>query len=524
MGSGHDRCSVDAFIAGAAARMADAPALAVGDTGLSYAALDALVTQVAAALQADGLPAGARVAVYLPKTIACIASLFGAARAGGVFVPINPVLKAPQVRYILEHSGAHVLITSALRWQALAEAGLRADGFDRVVCADAPGADRPATVTAWEDWLAHAPASAALPQVGHDDLAALMYTSGSTGQPKGVMLSHANLRYGALSVAHYLRLCAADRLLAVLPLSFDYGLNQVISAALVGAQVVLLDDLFPRQVISALQRHAITGLAGVPPLWSQLAQLAWPDEVRTSLRYITNSGGHMPQPILERLCEALPKTQVYLMYGLTEAFRSTYLPPAMVAAKPASIGQAIPFADVHVLRPDGTLTADDEPGELVHSGPLVAQGYWRDSEKTARRFRPAPAVARWPGTPAVWSGDTLVRDADGDLRFVGRDDEMIKTSGYRVSPSEVEAAALATGLVAEAVAFGVQDERLGQVVGLVATGSGAKDSDGLRAALQAHIPAYMIPVHILWQDALPRNPNGKLDRTGIIGAARAVVA
>ena len=513
-------CSVDAFLASAAARAPDAMAWIAGTQQLRFADADALVHRVATALVAGGLGQGDRVAVYLPKTIACLAALFGAARAGGVFVPVNPVLKAPQVRYILEHSGASIVITSPLRWQALVEAGVAADRFAAVILVDEPGGQAMPATRRWDDWLDAAPAGAALPAVAHEALAALLYTSGSTGQPKGVMLSHANLRYGAISVAHYLALSPRDRLLAVLPLSFDYGLNQVISAAFAGAQVVLLDYLFARQVVAAVQVHAITGLAGVPPLWSQLARLEWPQEAAGALRYITNSGGHMPGPVLDRLRAALPKTDIYLMYGLTEAFRSTYLPPSRVADKPGSVGQAIPFADVHILRPDGSEAAADEPGELVHSGPLVAQGYWQDADKTARRFRPAPAASRWPGTPAVWSGDTIVRDGDGDLAFVGRDDEMIKTSGYRVSPTEVEAAALATGLVAEAVAFGLADAALGQAIALVAIAVGDEDSDGLRTALQAHIPAFMIPATIIWRDVLPRNPNGKLDRAGIIAAAR----
>jgi acyl-CoA ligase (AMP-forming) (exosortase A-associated) len=342
-------------------------------------------------------------------------------------------------------------------------------------------------------------------------LAAILYTSGSTGLPKGVMLSHANLWLGAVSVAHYLKIVPEDRVLGVLPLSFDYGQNQLFSTWAGGARIVPLDYLTARDVVKAVERFGITTLAGVPPLWVQLLDAEWPEE--TTLRRLTNSGGALTARLVRGLRERFPKADLYPMYGLTEAFRSTYLDPALVDAHPDSIGRAIPFAEVMVVRPDGSRAAPGEPGELVHAGPLVAQGYWHDPERTAERFRPAPGFAASGGT-AVWSGDTVVEGADGLLRFVGRDDEMIKSAGNRISPSEIEEAVLAGGETGEAAAFGVPDERLGQAIVVVARGDGTREDD-LRRRLRRDLPSFMQPARYDWRTALPRNANGKLDRAAL---------
>ncbi|MBU6206335.1 MAG: AMP-binding protein, partial [Alphaproteobacteria bacterium] len=365
------------------------------------------------------------------------------------------------------------------------------------------------------DWVGNA-----LPPSSHKpvSLAAILYTSGSTGKPKGVMLSHANLWLGAVSVAHFLGLEPTDRTLAVLPLSFDYGQNQLLSAWAAGASMVPLDYLRSQDVLRALEHHQITTLAGVPPLWVQLIEADWPEGATAHLKRLTNSGGALTAPLIAGLRARAPHTEIYAMYGLTEAFRSTVLPPELLETHPDSIGRAIPFAEVMVVRPDGTQATAGEAGELVHAGPLVAQGYWRDRERTAQRFLPAPAWSRYGGT-AVWSGDTVVADADGLLRFVGRDDEMIKTSGNRVSPQEIEEAALASGAVAECIAFGKPDARLGAVILLVARAKAWLAQDEAAATLSRHLkhelPSFMQPAQIIWRNELPRNPNGKLDRAGV---------
>jgi acyl-CoA ligase (AMP-forming) (exosortase A-associated) len=481
----------------------EATALIQGGRRLSYAELDALISAVAGCLAARGIEPGDRVAVYAPKTIEAVAAMFAVARAGGVLVPVNPILKAAQVAHILADSGARLMVTQRMRAEQLA-------------AADALG--ETALLTVEDDWPSASATPAPDVAVAADDLAAILYTSGSTGLPKGVMLSHRNLLVGAESVAAYIDNTADDRILAVLPLSFDAGFSQLTTAFHAGASVVLLDYLTPRDVVKAVERHGVTGITGVPPLWIQLAEAEWPEGARGSLRYLANTGGRMPVPVTRRLRALFPDARLFLMYGLTEAFRSTYLDPALVDAHPESIGTAIPNAEVMVVAPDGSEAGVGEAGELVHAGPLVAQGYWRDPARTAERFRPAPAWSRYGGI-AAWSGDTVLRDAGGRLTFVGRDDEMIKTSGNRVSPTEIEEAAYATGAVAEAVAIGIPDDRLGQAILLVASPAAGRSPEeaeaSLRGAMAAGLPAYMLPRSVVWRDALPRNANGKLDRSAL---------
>lgn len=466
---------------------ADAPALLVGDERLTYADLERLTGQTAAALLARGLKPGDRVATWMGKTLtACIMPL-AAARAGLIHVPINPVLKRAQAAHILADSGARLLIANRARIDSLE-----------------PGDRSEAHVTTLEEWV---PVGDALPPSSHDaeTLVALLYTSGSTGMPKGVMLSHANLWLGAISVAHYLRLDLQDRTLCVLPLAFDYGQSQLLSTWAAGGQAIGFDYLLPGDVRKAVRRHDVSVLAGVPPLWNQLAALDWSDGAGDSLRTLTNSGGHLPEPVVRRLRSLFPKAKLHLMYGLTEAFRSSSLDPALIDTHPDSVGTAIPFAELRIARADGNEAEPGEEGELVHSGQLVAKGYWNDPERTAARFRDGE----------VWSGDRFVTGTDGLLRFRGRDDAMIKVSGNRLSPGEVEDLAVASGAVREAAAFGIADEALGQAVGLVAVAQGMDAENRLRRWLAAEAPAYMMPKRIIWLDALPTGATGKVDRKAL---------
>ncbi|QJD99895.1 acyl-CoA ligase (AMP-forming), exosortase A system-associated [Massilia forsythiae] len=510
------------FIFSSAQRAPAAPALVHGAARFDYAALADLVRRAAQALLGAGLGRGERVAVYLEKRVENVAALFGASLAGGVFVPVNPLLKPEQVAHILADCDVRVLVTSPERLKQLAPQLAHCPGLRLVLATGQADADAAASLVpapapapallAWDAALAAADMSLPPHRRIDTDVSAILYTSGSTGKPKGVVLSHRNMVAGARSVASYLELAPSDRLLAVLPLSFDYGLSQLTCAFLAGASAVLLNHLFARDVLDAVVKHGVTGLAAVPPLWNQLARLPWPADC--PLRYITNSGGALPGATLAALRRALPRVQPFLMYGLTEAFRSTYLPPAEIDRRPGSMGRAIPNAEILVVRPDGSLCDADEPGELVHRGALVALGYWNDPVKTAERFKPAPGQD--PALPlvemAVWSGDTVRRDADGYLYFIGRGDDLIKVSGYRVSPTELEEAVYASGAVDEAVAFGVPHPELGQAIVLLVTGS-SLDAAALRKACQQRLPAYMVPAHVdLHAEPFPRNPNGKIDR------------
>lgn len=502
-------------------RLPERSAILRGEQTASYEMLADLVRRAASGLARAGVRRGTRVGIYLPKQIEAVAAMFAASCSRAIFVPINPVLKPAQVGHILRDSGASLLVTSAERLTALSGELMNCPDLERVVLVGNQEESDPGfgAVESWESFIS-------VPGAGQDrgidtDPVSILYTSGSTGKPKGVVLSQRNMVSGAESVAAYLENSESDRLLAVLPFSFDYGFSQLSTAFLVGASVVLLDYLLPRDVLRAAQAYGVTGLAAVPPLWTQLANLEWPESVAKSLRYITNSGGAMPTTALERLRRSLPDTKVFLMYGLTEAFRSTFLPPDQVAVRPTSIGKAIPNAEVLVVRPDGTECAPGEPGELVHRGALVGLGYWRDPVRTAERYRPIPQLGGEIPLPdmAVWSGDTVVRDEEGFLYFVGRRDEMIKTSGYRVSPTEVEEILFGSGLVAEAVAIGVPDDTLGQVIVAVAVArdENATPTAALLEHLRKQLPSYMIPSRIEWRKMLPRNANGKIDRALVAG-------
>jgi acyl-CoA ligase (AMP-forming) (exosortase A-associated) len=472
-----------------------APALATREGALDFAGLEAAVGTLAAALKARGLAYGDRVASWLPKNRLTSLLPLACARAGLIHVPVNPLLKRMQVGHILADSGAALLISGEARLATLE-----------------PGDAACAAIGEEESAALFGHAGALGPsRADPEQLAALLYTSGSTGRPKGVMLSHANMWLGAVAVAHYLRLAPEDRVLAVLPLSFDYGQNQLFSAWAAGASVVPLDYLAARDVIRAVERHRISTLAGVPPLWVQLIEAPWPGEAALSLRRLTNSGGKLPPSVIRRMRELFPVADIYSMYGLTEAFRSTYLEPALLDDHPDSMGGAIPFAEIMVVDGAGQ---EAEEGELVHAGPLVAKGYWQDPARTAERFKPAPASSVYGGL-AVWSGDRVRRDEAGLLYFVGREDGMIKTSGNRVSPTEVEEAALASGLVAEAVALGYPDARLGEGIALVVRPDRRGEEEALRAFLKRQLPNFMQPGPILWREELPRGPNGKLDRVAL---------
>ena len=419
------------LIAISAERSPEVLALTYAKATIQYNELHEVVGRFCGGLIGLGLQRGERVAIYLEKRFETVIASFGAPSAGGVFVPLNPLLKAEQVGYILRDCNVRVLVTSPERLELLLDTLPTCRDLQHVVLLDSkeplPAIDG-LNVCRWSELLAmpHKPGH----RVIDNDVAGILYTSGSTGKPKGVVLSHRNMVTGAKSVASYLENRSDDTLLAALPLSFDAGFSQLTTAFHAGARVVLLNYLLPRDVLKAIEREKVTGLTAVPPFYIQLTQLNWPETITEHLRYFANTGGRMPRETLDALRHHLPKTKPFLMYGLTEAFRSTYLPPAEVDRRPDSIGKAIPNAEILVLREDGSPCAPNEPGELVHRGALVGMGYWNDPEKTAERYKPLPANA--PGREAglvlpeiaVFSGDTVRMDEDGFLYFIGRRDEI----------------------------------------------------------------------------------------------------
>lgn len=500
-----------ALLLGSAKRFPERPALHFRDDSLNYRQLADAITQFADAAVARGLKAGERIAFFLPKQFETAIAIFGTAAAGGVFVPVNPLLKPQQVAYILRDCNVRTLITAKGRYEQLKDVLRDCPDLKETVLVDGDESG-----VNWSQFLASANGSQPHRRID-GDVVSILYTSGSTGNPKGVVLSHRNMVAGAHSVAEYLENTPDDRLLAVLPLSFDYGLSQLTTAFSVGASVALMDYLLPNDVIKACVKHRITGLAAVPPLWVQLAQLEWPQAAKDTLRYFTNSGGHMPFATLQGLRAQLPKTTPFLMYGLTEAFRSTFLPPSEVDKRPGSMGKAIPNAEIVVLREDGSECAADEPGELVHRGALVSLGYWNSPEKTAERFKLLPKRVNELMLPeiAVFSGDTVKKDADGFLYFIGRKDDMIKCSGNRISPSELEDVVYQQKGIAEVAALGIGHDTLGQAVVLVLKTTSDFHEAELLATLKKELPNFMQPQKLIVRDNLPRNPNGKIDRKAL---------
>jgi acyl-CoA synthetase (AMP-forming)/AMP-acid ligase II len=372
-------------------------------------------------------------------------------------------------------------------------------------------------IYSFQDFCGLAPLRGSQKEPISKDLGAILYTSGSTGKPKGVMLSHANIIAGSSIVSTYLGITASERILAVLPFSFDAGLNQLMTAFQQGATCILINFIFGREIVQALLKEHVTGLAGVPTLWSLLTQpnSGLDKQPLASLRYITNTGGAMPQPVLAILRKSLSTTKVFLMYGLTEAFRSTYLPPEELDRRPTSMGKAIPDTEILVLNEHGERCKPGEIGELVHRGPTVSLGYWGRPEDTARVLRSNPSLPPEMGDceKVCYSGDLVKMDEDGFLYFVGRRDTMIKSSGFRISPTEVEEALFSSKKLRGAAVIGIPDEILGQTIKafVVPRDGEPLDTDALLAHCGEKLPRYMIPKAIEVLQELPKTSSGKVD-------------
>lgn len=517
---------VHQIVAEQAKKFANTIAVEVKNSQLSYQSLDELIDIVHLNFRSLGLNKFTRVGIYLGKTLENVVSLFAISKSGGVFVPINPVLKAEQVKHIANDCDIEILITNFARFKSLLPILNELPNLKTVILIDKPSVVPEVgaiNLVFWQNICTRSSENKVAINITAtaNDMAAIFYTSGSTGKPKGVVLSHANIILGAMSVAQYLENDSNDVILAVLPFSFDYGFSQLTTALLVGAKVVLLDYLLPNDVLNAISKHKVTGLAGVPPLWSQLSKLDWQDRAH-SIRYFTNSGGALNPNLLMTLRGNMPNAIPYLMYGLTEAFRSTYLNPDLIDIKPTSMGQAIPNVEVMVVRDNGSECDIGEEGELVHIGPLVSLGYWNAIDKTNEKFRyvqgkPEGITVK---QKAVFSGDRVVRDIDGDLFFIGRNDEMIKSSGYRISPMEIEECFYQHENILDVVALGVPHEELGQAILIVCSLNDQSDSQieltvKLKKHCQKYMANYMQPTNIILLPDLPKNGNGKLDRANL---------
>ncbi|HEY0795899.1 MAG TPA: AMP-binding protein [Acidisarcina sp.] len=488
---------------------------------LSFQTFHDTAAHCAALLQVHGLSRAERVAIYLPKSAEEAAAIFAVSMAGGVFVCVNALLRGHQVAHILSDCGATYLITSSREWQRiradvasvkslrcllLIDAKATSDeseneGTDLAVVFDVMQAGR------------LCPSSPA--NIG-EDLAGLLYTSGSTGKPRGVMLSHRNLLAGSRIVTSYLNIGADERILSVLPFSFDYGLNQLLTSVQNRAAIVLFQYRFPSEIVRALRDEAITGLAGVPLVWAGLVHhtSGLRDGAPRALRYITNSGGAVPAATVRTLRQLVPNTKIFLMYGLTEAFRATYLPPRELDRRPTSIGKAIPETEIFVIDSEGRPCAPGQPGILIQRGPTVSLGYWGNPELTREVLRPHPFVrAERGGDTVCYSGDLVRADEEGFLYFIARADGQIKSQGYRVSPSEVEDVLMESTEIAQAAVIGLSaadsGERIHAVV--VAVDAASFNPADLLRHCASRLPAYMTPKTVEAVDALPKSPNGKID-------------
>lgn len=498
--------------------LADKEALVHGDQRLSYREVARRCSGLAKGLRRAGLVRGDRIGIYLEPSVAQVVSIFGTSEAGGVFVPINATLFPEQVAHIAKDCGMKGLITTPAKLSTLTTLLNQIPSLEFVVLTgegDTPQTALPAQRL--EDLYELSGPSDWREQSISKDLAAILYTSGSTGKPKGVMLSHANIMAGSTIISTYLGITSAERILAVLPFSFDAGMNQLMTAFQQGGTIVLINFVFAREVVQMLLKERITGLAGVPTLWSLLAQpnSTLQKQPLPDLRYITNTGGAMPQAVLKVLRQVLPTTKIFLMYGLTEAFRSTYLPPEELDRRPTSMGKAIPDTEILVLKDDGKLCEPGEIGELVHRGPTVSLGYWNRPEDTARALRPNPILPPEMGDceRVCYSGDLVKTDADGFLYFVGRRDTMIKSSGFRISPTEIEEVLFQTGKLRGAAAIGIPDDVLGQVVKVfvVAKDGTPLDPQELLSICAQKMPRYMVPKSLEVLDELPKTSSGKVD-------------
>lgn len=491
-------------------RRAGLPFLTVGSEQLSGTAFADAVLSTAAGLLAAGFRTPDRLAIHLHRCVDEAVALCAAAVAGGIAVPINPKLKDDQVVHVLQDCEPWGVVTSAIKTAALASPA-RVFGSRRLLFASGGvprGLEGMALSALSVGVQSLSPADPRAPAV-------ILYTSGSTGMAKGIVQDHRNLALGAEIVAGYLGLAAGDHLLAVLPFSFDYGLNQLLSAMVVGARITAADWLGSAELAELLRSVRPTGLAGVPSLWHEVCRALQSGALQpgdgSSLRYLTSSGGRLPVPDVRALRQAFPQARLFSMYGLTEAFRSAFLDPMRIDAVPDSFGKALPGVELLLVDPaTGAVLEGPATGELVHAGALVARGYWNDPAATAQRFRPDPRGH--PGR-AVFSGDLVRRDAEGLHYFVARLDRMLKVAGHRVSPDEVAHAVTGMPGVGEVAVFGQDGSAIGHHIVLCASGDPADAAlrDRIVRRCRSVLPAYMVPaaVHVL--AALPHNSNGKVD-------------
>ncbi len=512
------RLLFDSLLASAAERP-DHVALVTEGERVTYAELLDRATRFARGLQDRGLRRGDRVAIYLENGVPTVAAIYGTLLAGGSFLVVNPQTKADKLAYVLGDSGASAVLTDPRLAKVVASVAPQLPALRTIVQVGGDLVDAAGAV-AYEALLAAADAAPHPPGVIPNDLAALVYTSGSTGNPKGVMLSHANMVFAQGSVAEYLRLGPDDRILNVLPLAFDYGLYQALMAVHLGATLVLETSFsFPARVIQRVQQEQVTVFPGVPTVFATLLSLHRDKPIAMpSVRRFTNTAAHLPDEYVPGLLQMSPDALIFKMYGLTECKRVCYLEPELVRDKPSSVGKAIPGTEVLVLDDAGEPVAPGATGTLYVRGPHVMMGYWNLPDATAHMLKPGP----WPGERMLCTHDLFKTDADGFLYFVGRSDDIIKSRGEKVSPVEVENAIATIPGVKEAAIVGVPDELLGQAVrAFVVLDPGTEmDERTFKRACMARLENYMVPRDVVFLEELPKTGSGKVRKKSLLEGAR----
>jgi len=511
-------CLIHHMLSTSASRFPHKEALVDQVDRLTFEAAENQASGLADGLRQIGLQRYDRVGIYLETSVCQAISIFGVSRAGGVFVPINSLLFPEQVAHVARDCQMRGLITNGTKLETLESILDDIPSLEFLLITGGGYANKVRPPVYELSQMLGSPIHQSYREASiGKDLAAILYTSGSTGKPKGVMLNHEQVMAGSSIVSDYLAIESSDRIIGVLPMSFDAGMNQLMTAIQQGATYVPMTFVFAREIVKLLQREQITGMAGVPTLWGLMAQpsSSLERESLPQLRYITNTGGRLPQNILANLRRLLPSTKIFLMYGLTEAFRSTYLPPDELDRRPTSMGKAIPNTEILVVNDNGQLCRPGETGELVHRGPTVSMGYWGQPDSTDRVLRPNPLhpPEMGNGEKVCYSGDLVKMDEEGFLYFVGRRDNMIKSSGFRISPSEIEETLFQSGKLREAAVIGIPDDSMGQSIKafVVPRDGESLESTNLIAFCAEKMPRYMVPKTLEVLKELPKTPSGKID-------------
>ncbi len=492
----------------------DKEAVVCGANRMSYGALDEAATALAAFLTSRGIGQGDRVGIFGSKSVEEVVALFAILRAGAAVVHINPQYRDAHLRHVITDCGIKTLFVDNSRARILASACGGQDSLELVISLSDEiklDADAFPEIAILGDILRSQSGKSFQPvEFGSDDLASIIYTSGSTGMPKGIMVTHQILYDSTVTSAEVLENNADDRIISVTPFSFDGALSQLLTAVFVGGTLVQQRSNFPKDIVDTLRKERITGFHAVPSLWGVLLQerSPFPQHGYPDLRYVSIIGEVLPPKHLARLREILSTTQFYLMYGTTEAFRSTYLPPADLDRKTGSAGIPFPGVTLEVVDDAGHPCAAGETGMLLHSGAFVSPGYWNDTERTAATF-----VDGW-----LHTGDQASIDADGYLYYAGRRDGLIKAQGFRVSPEEVETCIFELDSVVEAAVIGVPAPEIGTAIkAVVVLQAGATTTDkDIIGHCRRQLPHYMVPSIVEFRPELPKTNGHKVNRAALV--------